>query len=112
MPIRLMRALPDGPLRTAREALRSAPFPALSACRQTPESKKPCKRAQLKKCSARRTPGARLKQGCGQEGRAAAGKLQHSCFCRNGLLADSCNCDLTHTLFAPCKGFYLSSSLI
>ena len=57
-----MRALPDGPLRTAREALRSAPFPALSACRQTPESKKPRKRAQLKKrntrCTLRACPGA------------------------------------------------------
>ena len=44
------------------------------------------------------TPGACLKQGSSQEGRAAAGKLQHSCFCGNDLLADGCSCDLMHTL--------------
>ena len=54
-----------------------------------------------------RTPDACLKQGGGQEGRAAAGKLQHSCFCRNNLLADGCCCDLMRTLFAPCKGFFI-----
>ena len=72
-----------------------------------PKAAKPRERAQLKKrntCRALRAcPGAAGEKKPAQA-RTGAGKLQHRVFTGLGLLAGGQDCDLIHTVFAPCEG--------